>query len=237
MKFALLTGANSGLGLELYKLLKEEGYTLLVTGRKALPEAFEAVQADLIHERSKVIAMIRKYAPELVINNAGYGTYGYATDHSLDILQLNAVAAIDLTIEAARILKEKGKKGIILNVSSIAGEGPMPFLALYGAAKACLTSFSRSFDEEMRPFGIRILATLPGQIDTPFADNASNHFYQQIGGMKKEYVAKRIMKQIRQKKQIEIVDWTYKLAVFWAKLFPSWAARVVAHSLKGRFSK
>jgi short-subunit dehydrogenase len=231
MKLALITGASSGLGLELCKIAAANGYTLLVTGRQELPEALEAVKADLVHERGKVIDLIRRHAPDLVINCAGYGQYGPALNHSLDILELNANAAIEITIESARVMIEKNKPGVILNVSSAAGCIPMPYMALYGAAKAALTSFSRSFDAEMRSSGIRILVALPGQIDTPFAERASNGKYKQIGAMKKEYVARRLWKQIEREKGYQVIDWKVRLGLFFAKAFPRTAARMIMNSL------
>lgn len=234
MKSALITGASSGLGLELCKLLASKGFSLLVTGRKNLPAAQVAVAADLVHERRKVLDLVRRHAPDLVINNAGFGSYGPALNHSLDLLEVNAMAPIEISLEAARILKEKGKPGIILNVSSGAGEVCMPYMALYSAAKAALTSFSKSFDVEMRPFGIRILVALPGQINTEFAERASKGKFQQKGGMKKEYVAQRIWKQIEKGKGVEVIDWKIRCELFFAKLFPRLAEKAVLKTLKRR---
>lgn len=234
MKLALVTGASSGLGLELCGLLAQKGYTLLVTGRKELPPALEAVTADLARDRSKVIDLIRRHVPELVINNAGFAYYGPALGHSLDILEVNATAAIEISLEAARVLKEQKKEGVILNVSSVASEISMPYMALYGAAKACLTSFSKSFDAEMRPFGIRILVALPGPIETPFAERASRGKFRQESGLKKEYVAKRIWGQIVDKKQFQVIDWKQKVGIWLARLFPRWAEIAIAKSLAKR---
>lgn len=235
MKSALVTGASSGLGLELCKLLSEKGYSLLVTGRQSLPPAVEAVTADLIHDRTPVLSLIQKYVPELVINNAGFGLYGSALDHDLDLLELNAKAAIEITLEAARVLLQKKKKGVILNVSSIAGEIPMPYLALYSAAKACLTSFSQSFDEEMRSQGIRILVSLPGPINTEFAKRASQGKFKQENGLKKQYVAACIWKQIQKQKPFQIIDWKCRISIALAKCFPHWAKQAIAKNLTRRF--
>jgi len=234
VKLALITGASSGLGLELCKIAAVNGYTLLVTGRKDLPPALVALKADLLHDRGKVLDLIRKYAPDLVINCAGYGAYGPALNHSLDILEVNANAAIEITIEAARAMLHKKKQGIILNVSSAAGTHSMPYMALYSAAKAALTSFSQSFDAEMRSQGIRILVTLPGQIDTPFAERASYGKFKQTGSLNKTYVAKRIWKQIEKKKSYQIIDWKCRIDLFLAKLFPRFAEKVILNHLSKR---
>lgn len=234
MKLALITGASSGLGLELCKIAAANGYFLLVTGRKELPPALIALKADLVHERGKVIDLIRKHAPDLVINCAGFGQYGPALNHSLDILEVNANAAIEITIEAARAMVEKKKTGVILNVSSAAGCIPMPYMALYGAAKAALNSFSQSFDAEMRSSGIRILVTLPGPINTPFAERASNGKYKETNALTKEYAAKRIWRQIDKKKGYQVIDWKVKTSVFIAKFLPRVAERVIMNRLAKR---
>lgn len=231
MKLALITGASSGLGLELCQLVSEKGYALLVTGRKELPNALEAVQADLLHERDKVIDLIRKYTPDLVINCAGFGRYGPALNHSLDILEVNANAAIELTIEAARAMVKKKKQGIILNISSAAGAISMPYMALYAAAKAALTSFSQSFDAEMRPQGIRILVSLPGPINTPFAERASSGKYKETGALTKEHVAQRIWKQIERRKPYQVIDWKIRIGLFLAQTFPQLAQRTIKKRL------
>ncbi|MBU6383274.1 MAG: SDR family NAD(P)-dependent oxidoreductase [Verrucomicrobia bacterium] len=234
-KTALVTGASSGLGREICKLLQQQGMRLIATGRKNLPEAHAAVTADLRHERHKILELIEKEVPDVVINCAGAGAYGPALDHPLDLLDINANAPIEITLVAARTLLRAKKTGVILNVSSAAGLIPMPYLALYSAAKAALTSFSRSFDAEMRPFDIRILVSLPGQINTDFAFQASKGKYRQEGGMKKEWVAKRIMRQIAHQIPYEVIDGNTKFQIFLAKLLPSLANRLIMKGLRKRF--
>ncbi len=235
MKLALITGASSGLGLALCHLLQKQGYSLLVTGRKNLPSAFDSVTADLSKDRRPVIDLIEKHAPDLVINNAGFTYYGPALSHSMDLFEVNANAAIEITLAAARTLLKHRKQGTILNVSSAAGELSMPYMALYSAAKAALTSFSKSFDAEMRGQGIRTLVSLPGQIDTDFASKASHHQYKQQRGLKKEYVAQCIWRQIQKGKTIQIIDWKYKLGLLFAHLFPCLAEKLVSRNIKKRF--
>ncbi|MBX7067728.1 MAG: SDR family NAD(P)-dependent oxidoreductase [Parachlamydiales bacterium] len=235
-KTALVTGASSGLGLELCKLLRKKGVRLIATARKNLPEADLVVKADLLHEREKIIGLIEKEAPDLVINCAGFGTYGPAIDHSMDLLEVNANAAIQITLAAAKAMLKAQKKGIILNVSSAASLIPMPYLALYSAAKAALTSFSQSFDAEMQSSGIRILVSLPGQIDTDFAFRASHGKYRQMGGMNKDWVAMQIMRQIERKIPYEVLDWKVRLGVLFANLFPSLATKLIAKNLRERFN-
>jgi short-subunit dehydrogenase len=250
-KLALVTGASSGLGFALAHRLAKEQIPLLLVGRNPerlraaaanLPNVVETLCLDLSQNREPLIHFIHRYAPDLVINNAGFGLYGPALMHKtffqMDILEVNAAAPIEISLEAAKTLYAQKREGVILNVSSMAGELSMPSMAVYAAAKGCLTSFSKSFDAEMRPFGIRVLVSIPGQINTKFAAKASNNDYSQESkwALKKEDVAKRIWKQIVQRKAVQVMDWHYQIGLALIRIFPrrlvEWA---IQKSLSHRF--
>ncbi len=233
-RLALVTGATSGLGEELCAILSEQNIPLFVTGRdvKRLKEIANrygagAMPLDLRFSREALLQWIRDEAPDLVINNAGFALYGpvirHTTQSQMDILEVNGTAAIEISIEAARSLYRQKKEGVIMNISSAAGVNPFPTMALYAAAKSLLTSFSKSFDTEMRPYGIRILAALPGQIATPFAKRASNGLFQQRPSwttMSPRRAAEKIWKQIQAKKGEQVIDFRTRLALGIAKLLP-----------------
>lgn len=248
-QLALVTGASSGLGFALCQLLSKKGIPLIVAGRDekrlalaaSLPHVTESVLADLSQNREHLLQTIREKTPDLVINNAGYGFYGPAlaqeTAIQMDLLDVNANAPIEIALEAARVLQSRKKSGVILNVSSTAGEIPVPAMALYSAAKASLTSFSQSFDREMRPYGIRVLAAVPGPIATPFAKRASNNRYGETNrfAMQPEFVAEKIWKQIQSGKSKQIIDWRVHLGLFFLKALPRWAAdRILLRNLNRR---
>lgn len=237
-ELALVTGASSGLGSELCRLLAKKKIPLLISGRdterlhkiaaelKGSTEV-EIIPADLLDKKAKdaLITRIHQKGPDLVINCAGFGIYGEvlstSTKEQLQILELNGNAPIEIAIEAARTLYSKKKEGIILNVSSVAGFYTFPTLAMYAAAKDALTHFSESFDWEMRPYGIRILASCPGQIETAFIQKAGGREdYPRSWSMTKEYAAKAILKQIEQKKGLKIIDFRYRLALFFTRFAP-----------------
>lgn len=247
-KLALVTGATSGLGEALCALLSEKKIPLILSGRNAkrLKEnaelyGAEAFALDLRSSREPLLEWMREHKPDLIINNAGFTLYGPALIHStrtqMEILEVNAAAAVEISIEAARTLALDKRRGVILNVSSAAGELPMPSLALYAAAKSLLTAFSQSFDAEMRPYGIRILASLPGPIATPFAEKASQGLFTQHPSwsiLTPRQTAEKIWKQIETQKGVEIIDFRTRVALGLAKLSPRF---LVEWILKKNLSK
>jgi short-subunit dehydrogenase len=234
MTLALITGASSGLGEALARLLSAKGIPLILTSRhaerlQAVAESLNAewIALDLTEDREPLIDLIRGRCPDLVINNAGFGYYGPALAHAtaaqMKILEVNGCAALEISLESARALKFRKRPGVICNISSIAGEFPFPSLAVYAAAKAFITSFSKSFDTEMRPFDIRVLAAIPGQIATPFATHASKGNYEQhpsFSVLSPSYVAQQIWRQIEKRKGVQIIDWRYRFALLLAKALP-----------------
>jgi hypothetical protein len=230
VKLALLTGGSSGLGKALADLLARKNIETVTPSRSF---------CDLANDRGPILRLIREKKPDLVINNAGFTFYGPALSHSQkEIFEVNAAAALEITLEAARTLRSENRPGVILNVSSIAGEFPCPNMAVYAASKAFLTSFSQSFDGEMRPFGIRILAALPGQIATPFANKASQGRFSQtpsLFALRPESAAEQIWKQIENRNPIAIIDWRYRLAFSLASLLPKrWIGNLIGRNIATR---
>ncbi len=227
-KLALITGATSGIGETLCYLLAEKGINLLITGRNQ--EALERLQrelsvevtlhqADLLKEQDSLVTLIHKHRPDLIINNAGFGLYGPALEHStdaqLEILNLNSQAVLRLTLEGARMMKENGIKGVVLNVSSVAAFFAFPNFAVYAASKAFVNSFSEAFDFEMQAYGIRVLSACPGQVATRFRTRAAlgrdKETKRSSMTMTPEFAAKEIVEQIEKNKPVHTFNWRYRL--------------------------
>jgi hypothetical protein len=217
---ALLTGATGGLGQELTKILLREQIPLTRTGRDASKCQIE-IPCDLLRPEP-ILQFIEEKAPDLVINNAGFTLYGDAINRSQqEIFEVNASAVFKITLAAAKRLKELGRSGVVLNVSSAAALLSFPGMATYAAAKAFVASFSQSLDAEMRPYGIRVLTTLPGPIKTPFASHAAGHPYKESPlSLSAQRAANRIWKQILSKKNYQIIDWRTRLLLQLARLLP-----------------
>jgi short-subunit dehydrogenase len=190
---ALVTGASSGIGDAIARLLAERGHDLVLVARdaerlealaKELEGTFAAkaqvLPADLTDPEQLATVEARchdRSAPiDLLVNNAGFGTFGPL--HTLDVetetreIQLNVVALVRLTHAAATEMVERGTGGI-LNVSSLAGFQPGPSNATYGATKAFITSFTEAVHEELKGSGVNVTVLCPGFTRTGFQDVAN----------------------------------------------------------------
>lgn len=234
---ALVTGATSGIGKALCELLVEKKINLIITARsQSQLEALAAewrssVSVDVIscdlsipEERQKVVECLREKAPELVINNAGFGFYGEALSHStashLNMLELDCAAVLELSLEAARSLIEAKKEGTILNISSAAGFYAIPYFATYASCKAFLNQFSQALHEELKDQGVNVLTACPGVVDTHFQERAGGKIISKRGVMTVRFAAEEIWRQILEEKTIHIFDWRYRFLTFLSRLMP-----------------
>lgn len=253
---ALVTGASSGLGRALCQLLDSKNIPLMITGRdeKNLQETAALLKGgDLIVEsldlskplqRKKLIELIQRYSPNLVINNAGFGLYGdlleHSTEESLNILEVNAKAPLEISIEAARQMIHQGKKGIILNVSSAAAFFSFPTMSVYAASKAFINNFSEAFDVEISSKQLRVLVACPGQIATFFRKVASRGYPQKKDHhtMSAEKAAQEIWKQIEREIPIHVFDSRYRILIALSHLIPRRLLHLILrHSIHERFVK
>ena len=187
---AVVTGASAGLGCAVAARLAREQYDLVLVARDA--ERLEALAARLSSERpiearalpadltdpealARVEAELRERTPDLLVNNAGFGTVGRFAELELEgedrEVRLNVLALLRLTHAALGRMIERGN-GAVINVSSLAGESASPFTATYAATKAFVTSFTEALSEELRGSGVRVQALLPGFTRTEFQQRA-----------------------------------------------------------------
>ena len=192
-EYALITGASSGIGQELARIAAANNMNLILLARNAekmmqlrtelegqYPIKVLAVGCDLTKPDAveKIAALLngRNIIPDMLINNAGFGMYGsfdkIGVDTEANMIQLNITSLTDLTKVIYRQMRSKGK-GKILNVSSIAGFMPGPWMAVYHATKAYVLSFSEALAIEARNHGITVTALCPGPTETNFENRAS----------------------------------------------------------------
>lgn len=188
--FAVITGASSGIGLELAKQFGENGFELLiVSGSDEIFDSqielekmgcmVEAMKANLATYAGveNLCQRIESYGKPLdaIAINAGVGVGGGFTDTDLkdeiNLINLNVISAVHLVKKILPEMK-KQERGKILFTSSIASVMPSPFEAVYGASKAFLTSFAESIRNEMRDYGVTITILMPGPTNTKFFQRA-----------------------------------------------------------------
>jgi uncharacterized protein len=183
---ALITGASSGIGKAFAQELAQRGMSLVLVARSddklrllgtELQQAYgirtEVISIDLSQEGAamKVYETVRARQLEinLLINNAGFLNYGafeqIAPDLDRQQVMLNVAAVVDLTHAFIPDLLACGQGGII-NLSSSGAFQPMPYMAVYGATKAFVLSFSEALWAEYRQQGLRVLALCPGPTNT-----------------------------------------------------------------------
>jgi hypothetical protein len=189
-KTALVTGASTGIGRELCKLLARDGYEIFLAARDAgrLAEvaaelltigagAARVIPVGLARKDgpAQLAAALSGTVPDVLINNAGFGLLGdfSAGDlpRQLDMIQVNVTSLVELTglLLPAMVARSSGR---ILNVASTASFQPGPGMAIYYATKAFVLSFTEAIAEENRRKGVSVTALCPGPTDTEFQGRA-----------------------------------------------------------------
>lgn len=190
-KLAVITGASSGIGYELARVFARNGFDLLIAAEDSrITDAaadlrregttVTSIQVDLatydgvevLHRR---IGTLGQEVDTLVLN-AGVGSGGefISTDlgKDLNLLQLNVVGLVHLAKLVLRDMAERNH-GRVLITSSIAGEAPGPYNAVYSASKAFVQSFAEGIRPELKEHGITVTALQPGATDTEFFARAN----------------------------------------------------------------
>jgi short-subunit dehydrogenase len=189
---ALVTGASSGIGLELARRFAAGGYDLVLVARST--GAIEGLAADLVREFGVKATAItcdlgqsnagrelvrgldqRSLAIDVLVNNAGFGATGAFADGETDvqvgIVDVNIRALVELTHELWPRMLRKGRGGV-LNVASTAAFQPGPFMSVYCASKAFVLSFTEALWEEARGSGVHVSCLCPGYTESAFHGRA-----------------------------------------------------------------
>ncbi|HEU4471597.1 MAG TPA: SDR family NAD(P)-dependent oxidoreductase [Flavisolibacter sp.] len=189
-EWAVITGASSGIGLELTRRVAESGINVVLVARSE--GKLQAIAAELATDygiTTRVIAAdvstprglglvmnITKDLPVgLLVLSAGYGTSGSflksLVDQETDMLRVNCEAVLVLTQHFAKQFAEQRRGGIILMSSIVAFQG-VPFAAHYAATKAYVQTLAEGLAKELRPFGVSVLAAAPGPVTSGFEKRA-----------------------------------------------------------------
>lgn len=194
---ALITGASGGIGEEFAVALAARGADLILVARRAdrleaLRERLTAshpgitvdiVTADLARPGSGAELAARvgelNRRVDVLVNNAGIGLHGaFHTQNpeaNTGAVQLNCGTLVDLTARFLPAMVER-RQGVVINVASTAAFQPTPGMAVYGATKAFVLSFTEALWHENRKTGVRVLALCPGATQTEFFDRTGEKF-------------------------------------------------------------
>jgi short-subunit dehydrogenase len=190
---AIVTGASRGIGLALAEVLADEGYGLTLTARK--PDTLEraantlrtrgaevehvaanlgdedAVQAVVAHHRETFGRL------DLLVNNAGVGIGAAVDEHRtkyVDMqLDVNIRAIVLFYRECAELLRAAGaehRSALVVNMASMAGKVPQPWLSVYSATKAAVVAYTTAMNKELNAAGVKSVAFCPGFVDTDMSE-------------------------------------------------------------------
>jgi NAD(P)-dependent dehydrogenase (short-subunit alcohol dehydrogenase family) len=181
-RIALVTGASSGIGEAAARELVRAGFTVYGTSRRAAAGEKQGDVAllplDVTNDES-VAGVVREVLErsgriDVLVNNAGVGVAGAAEESSIEqaraLFETNLFGSIRMTRAVLPYMREQGS-GRIINVSSVMGLLPAPFMALYAASKHAIEGYSESLDHEVREHGVRVLLVQPAYTKTSFDAN------------------------------------------------------------------
>lgn len=251
---ALITGASSGFGRDMARILSDKGYDIIAVARRQ--ELLEELQGELktnveilccdvtdINDCKKIAEKAEE--AEIFINNAGFGVFGDFCETELE----REIAMIDTNVRAVHILTKlvvqkyaKRNRGYILNVASLAAFFPGPLFGAYYATKSYVLRLTQSVAQELREknSNVKISVLCPGPAHTQFGSVAKVNFGTEGSGKAKHIVltsrqvAEYAIKKMLRGKEIIIPGTLMKVAVFLRRLLPERALSKIVYEIQHR---
>jgi len=183
---ALVTGASSGIGKAAANALVKAGFKVVGTSRDTSratpPDGVTFLDLDVASDSSASSAVqqvIERFGRiDVLVNNAGVGSIGAAEESSITqaqaIFETNVFGVMRMVKEVLPHMRAQGS-GRIINLSSVVGFIPAPYMAVYGASKHAIEGYSQSLDHEVREYGVRSLLVQPAYTRTGFEANSAAH--------------------------------------------------------------
>ncbi len=241
-KTVIITGASRGIGKELARVFAKNGFNLSLGSRnlEALKKVKEEIEAsykvrvnikktdvsnqeecrELIEETRSVFGSI-----DVLINNAGVGIYAPIEDIGEEelrkVFDVNFFGSFYCIKYSLPFLKDS--KGSIINISSVAGLIPVPFMTGYSASKFALNALSEGMRAELKKYGIHVLLVCPGVIKTGFTNNAFGNYKPRfkLKGAKAYKLADKVFEYYKAKKKLLIYPGYYRIMIWAYKMMPS----------------
>ena len=245
---ALITGASSGIGRDIAKELAKRGYDIVIVARSE--DKLNELKNEINNVKVEVIPMDISNLDnckelynkvgyvEILVNNAGFGLFGKFNttdiDREMEMVDLNVKSLHYLTKLFLKDMVEKDK-GYILNVASIAGHLPGPFMSTYYATKHYVFNLSESINEELKKdrSHVRVGTLNPGPVETNFNKVANVKF--NLSSLTSEYVAKYTVDRMLKGKTDITPGFGVRCTRFFAKVVPdTLMAKIVYNTQKKR---
>ena len=238
---AIVTGASSGIGREFVRQIDNSGYDEIwgiALGKEMLEQVknetntpMKVFDFDLTQDETfaKFVALLKKEKPnvKLLINCSGFGKFGrydeIPVEQSANMVDLNCKGYVRMTEYTLPYIHSGGR---IIQIASVAGFQPVPYLSVYGATKAFVVSYSRALNEELRSSGISITCVCPFWTKTNFFSRAKDTkstcevvtkytaMYDSVD------VVKRALRDAKKRKQISIYGFKARMQCRLSKLLP-----------------
>ena len=228
---ALITGASSGIGLDMARYLAKKKYELILVARnrekleqiqKTLPTKVTIIVADLANEQKvkELYVVTKKENIDILINNAGFGDFGYFTETDLN----KELEMINTNIKALHILTkfflrdmEQRNAGYILNVASSASFQPGPLMSTYYATKSYVYQLTEAiyYEQKKKKTNVHVSVLCPGPVKTNFNNVAGVKFG--IKPQSSAFVAKYAIDQMLANKMLIIPGFKMKCAKFFSR--------------------
>ncbi|MBX3467345.1 MAG: SDR family oxidoreductase [Planctomycetes bacterium] len=253
---AVITGASAGIGEAVARRLAAAGFDLLLVARRA--ERLEALAADLRTKHGRDVKVLGldvaredaaqemlAAAPDatVLVNNAGVGRFGPAlsipAEEQAQEVRLNCESLTRLTLAFLPGFVAR-RRGVVLNLASIAAFQPVPYFAVYAATKAYVLSLSEALDVEVRGQGVRVVAVCPGPVPTEFQSIAGSpdaHHTPRLARRTPEEVAEVCLKAIRRPRPVAIPAPFHTIMWWFQRFLPRrTVARMAGDAMKKRLA-
>lgn len=231
----IVTGASSGIGRDMAKYLSSLGHEVILVARSKIkleeisrkldnPSKVYVCDLRVDEEVNNFCQFIKRERPHVLINNAGFGAFGFydevSLDKEMDMIRVNVVAVHKIT-KAFLDMSSSSEKHYLLNVASSAGLMPGgPLMSTYYATKSYVRSYSLGIYKELKCENKNLSVSIlcPGPVNTNFNNVAKGHF--SVKSLSSDYVAKYAIKKMFKRKLLIIPGMQMKAGVFFSRFVP-----------------